>query len=256
MSDFHIIIPARLHSTRLPGKMLLDVAGKPLIQRVYERALRCQAASITIATDDEKIRSVAEAFGARTFMTSVDHPNGTSRLAEAAEILGLASQNIVLCMQGDEPLVPVKAIEAIVAAMHANPSASATTLATPIRDLHELSDPNAVKVVLDKQGFALYFSRSTIPFDRDSRVLSLNTSPAVYHRHLGLYVYRVATLKKYRDWLPSPLEVLESLEQLRLLWQGEKIHVTVIDEPLPAGVDTDIDLVRVSAHFFESQRVI
>jgi len=263
---FHIIIPARFASGRLPGKMLLEIAGKPLIQRVFERALHCGAESVTIATDDERIQEVARAFGANVCMTDIRHPNGTDRLSEAVEILNLPQDAIVVNIQGDEPLFPIEAIKTVAKGLFDNNAACMSTLCTPIRNHEEVLNPNCVKVVCDKQGFALYFSRAPIPYNRDSNRNS-NSNPIfelnfnanfeiesermkfIYYRHLGLYAYRVSTLKKYRSWERSPLECIESLEQLRILWHGEKIHVSCVDEPLPPGVDTKADLEHVCGIF-------
>lgn len=246
IKPFHIIIPARLNSSRLPGKMLLDLDGKPLIQQTYESALKCGAASVTIATDDTDIKNVAHSFGANVCMTSVDHLTGTDRLAEAAMILKLKEEDIVVNIQGDEPLVSIQAVHKLVIAMQDNKAACTATLCTPIRDKKHLLDPNIVKVVLDNQGFALYFSRASIPFDRagDNELLF---NP--YYRHLGLYAYRVHTLQQYVSWEPCPIELVERLEQLRILWQGEKIHVSIMEEILPPGVDTLADL-EVMREFF------
>lgn len=246
---FHIIIPARLNATRLPRKMLLDLKGKPLIQRTYERALLCGANSVTIATDDVEIEDVAKGFGAAVCMTNKDHPTGTDRLAETVQLLGLNPDDVVVNIQGDEPLIPPFAVHLAVRAMEEHPSACTTTLCTPIRDREYLQDPNVVKVVFDKFGFALYFSRSQIPYNmnaNNSNVAFDSTKEkdidALHYRHLGLYAYRVRTLQQYGSFESSPLEKLERLEQLRILWQGEKIHVSIIDDPLPPGVDTIADL--------------
>lgn len=241
--SFHIIIPARFASTRLPGKVLLDVAGKPLIQRVYESALQCGAKNIIIAVDDERVREVAKGFGAEVFMTAAHHTTGTDRLSEVAEKLQLPDEDMIVNLQGDQLLNSPAAIHAIVNAMQAYPTAAVTTLCTHIRQENELLDPNIVKVVLDKNGFALYFSRAPIPWDRDQAVFEFNKS--AYYQHVGLYAYRARTLKHYACWDPSPLEELEKLEQLRVLWQGARMHVSVMEEALPPGVDTEADLIKL-----------
>ncbi len=237
---FHIIIPARFKSERLPGKMLAMVAGKPLIQHVYERALLCNAASVVVATDDLKIQQAAVAFGAPVCMTAVSHSCGTDRLAEAVQILNLSNDDIVVNIQGDEPLMPPTAVGLAVKSMLENPEAAMATLCTPILQEREILDPNLPKVVLDRKGFALYFSRAPIPWDRTKFDVIKNQ----YYRHIGLYAYRVQTLKKYTVWERSPLEDIEMLEQLRVLWYGEKIHVSVVEEGLPPGIDTEADLAR------------
>lgn len=236
--DFHIIIPARFQSQRLPGKMLANVAGKSVIQHTYERAMLCGARSVTIATDHDEIERAAIAFGGSVCRTAVEHACGADRLSEAVWHLKLADNAIVVNLQGDEPLIPVEAVQVAVKAMIENPTAALTTLCTPVLTESELLNPNFPKVVLDKNGFALYFSRAPIPFDRAAFDVVKNA----YYRHIGLYVYRASALKQYHQWERSPLESIEMLEQLRVLWHGEKIHVSVIDKPLPFGIDTAEEL--------------
>lgn len=243
--NFHIIIPARFASERLPGKVLMDIAGKPLIQHVYERALLCGAKNVTIAVDDERVKKVVEAFGASVCMTKVEHSTGTDRLSEVVQKLCLSDDEIIVNIQGDEPLITPFAIKKTVKAMEDHQEAGVTTLCTLIRHSEEIVDPNMVKVVLDKDGFALYFSRAPIPWDRKAIDITKNR----YYRHVGLYAYRAKTLRKYNTWERSPLEDIEKLEQLRVLWHGEKIHVSVVEEPLPSGIDTEADLVRVRSAF-------
>lgn len=245
MTDFHIIIPARFASTRLPGKALLDMGGKPMIQRVYERALQCNATTVTIATDDERIEATAKAFGASVCMTKVSHQCGTERLAEAVQYLNIPDKAIVVNIQGDEPFIPSEAVSKVVIAMQQNPDAAMTTLCTPIKNIREVFDPHLPKVIFDKSGYALYFSRAPIPFNRAE--YSLAQYP--YYRHIGLYAYRASTLQRFTEWGISPLEAIESLEQLRILWNGEKIHVSVISETPPPGIDTEADLLHARALF-------
>ncbi len=240
--SFHIIIPARFASTRLPGKMLRDIAGKTLIQRVYERAIECGAESVVIATDDERIQKVAETFGATVCMTSKDHICGTDRLAEAVSSLKFDDDAIIVNIQGDEPLLPVSAVKRAVQGLIDNLKAKVSTLCTPLFDQKSILDPNIVKVVIDKEGYAHYFSRAPIPWDRENKALSMNHA---YFRHVGLYAYRANLLKQYQQWEPSPLEKMELLEQLRILWHNEKIHVSIIEENIPPGVDTESDLNQV-----------
>lgn len=241
-SNFHIIIPARYASERLPAKVLADLNAKPLIQHVYERALRCGAQSLTLAVDDARVARVAESFGANLCMTATHHPSGTDRLYEVVEKLQLSDAEIVINIQGDEPLVPPEAIWQLAKAMEEHPDAAMSTLCTPIHSKEDLFNANIVKLVLNQAGYALYFSRAPIPWDRGE--FDLNKNP-YYYRHIGLYAYRVSTLRKYHYWEPSPLEKIESLEQLRILWHGEKIHVSCVENPWPHGVDTPEDLLRL-----------
>ena len=249
--NYHIIIPARYHSSRLPGKVLREIQGKPLIQYVYERAELCGADSIIIATDDERVQRVAEGFGATVCMTETTHERGSDRLAEVVEKFKFRDEEWIVNLQGDEPLVPPEAVRKAVLAIEQNPTVAMTTLCTPIQESDELHDPNCVKVVFDKEGHALYFSRSLIPYDVLKNAISNEISKNTYFRHIGLYTYKVKTLKQYKQWGPSPLEISESLEQLRVLWQGEKIHVSVIQEGLPPGIDTEVDLMRFTRHLEE-----
>lgn len=254
LDKFHVIIPCRFASTRLPGKLLKDVVGKPLIQRVFEQANSYGAESVTIATDDERIKTIAENFGAKVCMTAIHHNSGTERIAEVVSMLNLDDDDIVVNLQGDEPLVPEGAIRHVVKGLLQNPAAKAATLCNKLQDTDILFDPNSVKVVLDKEGYALYFSRAPIPWDRDAQSnesQSKDSSLTACFHHVGLYAYRVSLLKQYMHWPKSPLEEIELLEQLRILWQGEKMHVSVIDEPVPPGVNTEADLERVVKLFEE-----
>ncbi len=253
MTPYHIIIPARYGSSRLPGKPLLDIAGKPMIQRVYEQACGSDAKSVTIATDDERIEAVATAFGAKVIMTSPSHESGTDRLQEVVSKLALNNQEIVVNVQGDEPLLPSELITQVATNL-ASSEAGISTLCEPIHDITTVFDPNAVKVVMDKVGYALYFSRASIPFSRatyGSDGAELPVSMAVY-RHVGMYGYRVGLLHDFVRWGPCELERTESLEQLRAMWNGVKIHVAVAEVSPPAGVDTAADLERVREIFNSS----
>ncbi|MGH7023904.1 MAG: 3-deoxy-manno-octulosonate cytidylyltransferase [Caulobacteraceae bacterium] len=238
MSAFAALIPARLASTRFPGKPLADLAGKPMVVRVCERARESGAAPVCVATDDEGIARAVRAHGFEARMTRADHASGTDRIAEAAVALGLADEVIVVNVQGDEPLIPPALIARVAQALAANPRASVATACHPIHDAAEFANPNVVKVVLAANGEALYFSRASIPFPRDGG------APAA-HRHIGLYAYRAAFLRRYARLAPSPLERAEQLEQLRVLWHGERIAVVVEPGPLPPGVDTPADLLAV-----------
>ncbi|WP_221798769.1 3-deoxy-manno-octulosonate cytidylyltransferase [Oceanobacter mangrovi] len=247
MSDYKIVIPARYASSRLPGKPLIELAGKPMIQHVYERACETGVAEIVIATDDERIQAAALAFGADVVMTSPDHENGTERIAEVARIKGWADDAVIVNLQGDEPLIPRSLIEKTASGLLENPVAGMSSICTPVRSDHDAFDTNVVKVVTDKQGFAMYFSRASIPWDRDGYKTNpgVITSRAPVYRHIGMYGYRVSFLKQYSEMEASPLELVESLEQLRALWNGIKIHMSVIDEPPGHGVDTPDDVARV-----------
>lgn len=234
---FHILIPARYGSTRFPGKALADLAGKPMVVRVCERAGRSAARSVTVATDDARIVEAVQAAGFRAVMTRADHATGTDRLAEASATLGFAPQDIVLNVQGDEPLVEPALLDEVAGLLARHPEASIATACHPIRDAAAFDNPNVVKVVLDARGFALYFSRAGIPYPRDERALA--------YRHVGLYAYRVDYLRRYATLSPAPAEKAEALEQLRALWHGFRIVVAVTAAESPPGVDTPQDLEAV-----------
>ncbi|MGF6591295.1 3-deoxy-manno-octulosonate cytidylyltransferase [Pseudomonas sp. 2835] len=244
---FTVVIPARLRSTRLPGKPLLPIAGKPMIQHVWEQARKSSANRVVIATDDAGIFKVCEAFGAEVLMTREDHDSGTDRLAEVAAKLGLAADAIVVNVQGDEPLIPPVIIDQVAANLAAHPEAGIATLAEPISDVEALFNPNAVKVVSDCNGLALTFSRAPLPWARDAFAQSREQMPqgVPYRRHIGMYAYRAGFLQDFVAWGPCWLEKTESLEQLRALWHGVRIHVADAIDPPPVGVDTPEDLERV-----------
>jgi 3-deoxy-manno-octulosonate cytidylyltransferase (CMP-KDO synthetase) len=249
MNPFHVIIPARYGSSRLPGKPLLAIGDEPMIAHVYRRAAECGAASVVVATDDPRIAEAAKAAGARVCMTRADHPSGTDRLAEVVGQLGLADDAIVVNLQGDEPLMPAVLLRQVAEDLAAHPDAAISTLCAPLEDLAQATDPNVVKVVRDQAGYALYFSRATVPWQRDAMA---SGDPAAielagYRRHLGIYAYRAGFLRRYSQWQPAPIEQAEALEQLRALWQGERIHVVEAVTAPPAGVDTEQDLERVRA---------
>lgn len=249
--SFSVVIPARYGSTRLPGKPLLDIAGKPMVQRVWEQACRSGAGEVLIATDDTRIQEAAERFGARVCMTSPDHPSGTDRLQEVAREAGWSEDHIVVNVQGDEPLIPPAVIDQVARNLEAQPLAGIATLCEVIRELQELVNPNAVKVVADVQGMALYFSRATIPWPREQFRQDSKQMPTEgeWSRHIGIYAYRTAFLHRYVTWPPSPLEQLEQLEQLRALYNGVGIHVARAVETVPGGVDTAEDLEAVRSLF-------
>jgi 3-deoxy-manno-octulosonate cytidylyltransferase (CMP-KDO synthetase) len=242
---FVVIIPARLASTRLPNKPLADLGGKPMVVRVAERAQQSGASRIIVATDHADIAAACAAHGVEACMTRADHPSGTDRIAEVAHLLGLAPDAVVVNLQGDEPLID-PALLAACAARISNDVPMATC-AHPLSDVADAFNPNVVKVVLDKLGRALYFSRATIPWHRDGFAATREQLPAGYVplRHIGLYAYSNAFLQRYPQLEPSPLESIEALEQLRVLWHGVPIAVHVTDEAPHAGVDTPADLERV-----------
>lgn len=245
--SFYVVIPARYASTRLPAKPLKMIAGKPMIQHVYERACQSGATQVIITTDDGRIREAAEAFGARVCMTSPNHNSGTDRLQEVASQLQLGDSEILVNVQGDEPLIPPEVIDQVARLLAANAQASVATLCEPIHEVADFDNPNIVKVVADQGGRALYFSRAPIPFPRDHRASGQPGLPVDLNarRHIGIYAYRVALLNRFVTWAQAPLEKLESLEQLRVLWQGEAIQVAEACAAVPGGVDTEEDLQRV-----------
>jgi 3-deoxy-manno-octulosonate cytidylyltransferase (CMP-KDO synthetase) len=233
---FSVIIPARYASTRFPGKPLADIGGKPMVVRVCERAVQSGAAGVYVASDDERIAAAVRAHGYRVIMTRADHASGTDRLAEAAGLLGLQDAEVVVNVQGDEPLIEPRLI-AQVASMLESSGASVSTACHEIHDTAALSNPNVVKVVMDAQGHALYFSRSPIPYPREPG--------GRWYRHAGIYGYRVGFLKAYSSLAPCALEKAEALEQLRVLWHGHRIAVAVSETGIPPGVDTPQDLEAV-----------
>lgn len=248
---FSVLIPARYASTRLPGKPLLSIGGKPMLQHVYERAVESGADRVVIATDDHRIEEAAGAFGAPVCRTGPEHRSGTERLAEAVERLGLEPDDIVVNLQGDEPLMPPSLLRQVAQNLAASDSAQMATLCTRIHEAGELFNPHAVKVVTDKSGYALYFSRAVIPWDRDAFSVTTEVLPeaAEHYRHLGIYAYRAGFLREYAAWPACDLERMESLEQLRVLWNGARIHVAEAVELPGPGVDTEADLQRVRERF-------
>ncbi len=236
--SFTIIIPARYASQRLAGKPLLDIAGKVMIQHTWERAKESDADRVVVATDDQRIADVVTGFGGEVVMTAEKHPSGTDRLQEVAMLLQLQEQDIVVNVQADEPLLPASAIHQVADNLVQNSEAGIATLCEIIQSQDEVEDPNSVKVVFDRQGMALYFSRSTIPHNA-------SVSARNCFRHIGLYAYRVAVLNQYVAWPPSELELAEKLEQLRALDNRVGIHVSISDSHIPPGVDTKKDLEAV-----------
>lgn len=247
--SFTVLIPARLASTRLPDKPLADLGGKPMVVRVAERAALSGAARVVVATDHPSIAAACERHGVAVAMTRADHPSGTDRIAEAAAALALPDDATVVNVQGDEPLIDPELIAATAALVGS--AAPMATAAHPLTDIDEVRNPNVVKVVLDRASRALYFSRATIPWHRDGFAREPDALPPGYAplRHIGLYAYTRAFLRTYPTLAPSPLEQIEALEQLRVLWHGFPIAVHVADHAPPGGVDTPEDLARVRRHF-------
>ncbi|MDH3672564.1 MAG: 3-deoxy-manno-octulosonate cytidylyltransferase [Gammaproteobacteria bacterium] len=239
-----VIIPARYASTRLPGKPLQDVHGQTLIQRVYNRAIASGATSTIIATDDVRIKEAAEAFGAQVCMTSTEHRSGTERIAEVIRVLGIDDNEVIVDLQGDEPLMPAALIAQVAETLAQHPNAVVATAMYPITDQASLYDPNVVKVVCDHEGFALFFSRAAIPNSMQSRANS--ASSCLGYRHIGLYAYEAGLVNHYVSLPPCRLEQVEALEQLRILWYGMRIAVCEASEAPGPGVDTpeDLQIVR------------
>jgi 3-deoxy-manno-octulosonate cytidylyltransferase (CMP-KDO synthetase) len=243
---FTVLIPARLKSTRLPDKPLADIHGAPMVVRVAQQAARSRAARVVVAGDDARIVEACRAHGVHALLTRVDHVSGSDRLAEACEHLGLDGAEIVVNVQGDEPLISTGMIDACAALLHARHDCVMSTVAHAIDDPAEYANPNVVKVVTDAAGRALYFSRASIPHWRDRPDAAALSAPPPL-RHVGLYAYRAAFLRRFPTLAHAPLEALESLEQLRVLWHGERIAVHVCEDRPGPGVDTPADLERVRA---------
>lgn len=249
--SYRIVIPARHASTRLPGKPLADIGGKPMVVRVIEAAMRSQAMSVCVAADDERVAGAVRDSGYEVVMTRADHPSGTDRIAEVAQVLGWNGDEIVVNVQGDEPLIDPALIDAVAFALETDADAAMATAAHPLRSVEEFFSPNVVKVVCDANGRAMYFSRAPIPWDRDgfaaTRTSLSNQLGA--QRHVGLYAYRVGFLLRYGSLAMSPLEQIEALEQLRALWHGHAIRVVASAHAPAPGVDTAEDLERVRCFF-------
>jgi 3-deoxy-manno-octulosonate cytidylyltransferase (CMP-KDO synthetase) len=257
---FHVVIPARYAASRLPGKPLLDIGGRPLIRWVWESARNTGAATVIVATDDDRVAQAARSFGADVELTSPEHASGTDRLAEVVRVRGLGADEIVVNLQGDEPLMPSDMLAEVASALIRHPLCGIATAAAPIGSLAEFVDPNCVKALVARDGTALYFSRAPVPWPRDHAITGLpgvvapgvaapGASPAgVFQdawRHIGIYAYRVKSLLEFAGWPPTPLESIEKLEQLRALEYGMRIHVLKRAAAPPAGVDTPEDLERV-----------
>ncbi len=248
---FTIVIPARFASTRLPGKPLLDIGGKPMVVRVAEQARRSGIARVVIATDHDGIAETSRVYGFEVIMTRADHATGTDRLAEVASALALPDDDIVVNVQGDEPLIEPDLIRAVAGLLQAKPGAAIATACHPITTVDEAFSANVVKVVLDRDGMALYFSRATIPHARDAFAGTARFAPAgvPLYRHIGLYAYRAGFLRRFPTLEAPAIERFEALEQLRALWHGYKIGVFVSEGAPASGVDTAEDLARVRALF-------
>ncbi len=247
--DYKVVIPARYGSLRLPGKPLLKIAGKPMIVHVCERALEAEAEQVVVATDDERIFQQVQGLGIDVVMTADSHQSGTERIQEVATKLNWSADQIVVNLQGDEPLIPALYIKKAALALADQQKAGIATLAAKISDVNEVFDSNAVKVVLDHHGYALYFSRAAVPWDRNQfgnqKVDSTLSTNGDYLRHIGLYAYTVAFLNDYVMMAPSAIEQIECLEQLRILYHGRSVFVEVVDSVPEAGVDDADDLQRV-----------
>ncbi|MEZ5477141.1 MAG: 3-deoxy-manno-octulosonate cytidylyltransferase [Thiolinea sp.] len=247
-----LVIPTRYASTRLPAKALRVLHGKTLVQHVHERAMAAQGfAAVVVATDDQRIREVCESFGAEVCMTVATHQSGSDRLAEVAEQYGWEDERIVVNLQGDEPLTPVTNLQQLADNLARHPEAMMATLATPLQDEAELHNPNCVKVVRDAAGLALYFSRSPLPFQRDTASEAALPVQDYALRHIGMYAYRAAFLRAFTRLQPCALEELEKLEQLRALYYGYRIHVDLAREIPGPGVDTAADLALVESLLLE-----
>jgi 3-deoxy-manno-octulosonate cytidylyltransferase (CMP-KDO synthetase) len=255
MMKFSVIIPARFQSQRLPGKPLIDIKGKPMIQWVYEQACKSEAGQVVVATDDQRILAVVEAFGGEACLTSKDHPSGTDRLQEVCSILSLPDDHVVVNVQGDEPLMPPAVINQVARNL-IDTGSDMATLSEEIDCTADLIDPNIVKVVANQKSVAMYFSRAPIPYPRDEFADQEKSLPSFVscQRHLGIYAYRVALLNRYVQWLPTALEKTEKLEQLRALWHGVDIHVAEALEKIPPGIDTERDLQRTLTMLDEQAR--
>jgi 3-deoxy-manno-octulosonate cytidylyltransferase (CMP-KDO synthetase) len=247
---YTVLIPARLASTRLPDKPLADIAGKPMVVRVADRAAQSHASRVVVAADDAGILDACRAHGVEAVLTRKDHPSGSDRLAEASRLLALAPDDVVVNVQGDEPLIAPALIDAVAALLEERPAASMSTAAHPIDAVADFLNPNVVKAVLDAAGMALYFSRAPIPWWRDGFAGGITQLPSPAPlRHIGIYGYRVAFLQQFPALAQAPVEVCEALEQLRALWHGHRIAVHVTDEAPGPGVDTAADLERVRRLF-------
>ena len=253
--SFVVVIPARFESSRLPGKVLADIHGKPMIQWVVEKAKLSGAKQVIVATDNDQVAAVVAGFGGEVCKTRANHQSGTERLAEVMDLYNFADDEVIVNVQGDEPFIPPENIAQVANNLsnqnHQLTQARMATLSIKISSVEDVFNPNAVKVLCDKNGYALYFSRATIPYDRNRFLNKENITDIgnFYLRHVGIYAYRASFIKDYVNWPASELEHIEALEQLRVLWHGEKIHVGVANTHVPVeGVDTPEDLEKARAY--------
>lgn len=255
MTPFHVVIPARHASTRLPGKPLLPIAGRPMVVRVADCAAQSGAQQIWIATDHQAIAASVHEFGYKACMTSASHNSGTDRIAEVVVQRGWPDDTIVVNVQGDEPLIPPALISSVAAHLHEHPECAIATACHPIHDRESMQNPNIVKTVLDKQGHALYFSRAPIPWPRDAFAAGAGLpSDLPVLRHIGIYAYRAGFLKSFGRLAPAAIELFEALEQLRALYHGFRIGVVITEQAPPSGVDTEHDLLQIRKIFEETSQ--
>lgn len=249
--EFRVMIPARYDSARMPGKVLMDIGGKPILQHVYERAMESGADSVVIATDHQKIAKVAQSFGAKVCMTSAEHQSGTERIAEAALALDYAPEEIVVNVQGDQPFVLPQAIRQVAEDLDKHDNVKVSSICERITHGEDLFNPSIVKVVLNWRNYAMYFSRAPIPWDiehfkeKNKEKVPPNEQ---HYKHIGLYAYRVNFLQEYMEWPACPLEKIESLEQLRILWNGIRMHMVVTKDRMPPEVNTPDDLEKAGEY--------
>lgn len=248
---FRIVIPARFASSRLPGKILADIVGKPMVQHVYEKARQTSAKSVVIATEHPDVIALAKKIGADVCLTAPSHPSGTDRVAEVTHLLNYDLDEIVVNVQGDQPFVPPENIEQVAKNLWQRPQVDIATICERIHEHSRLHNPSVAKVVIDAQGHALYFSRSLVPWSQETQI---NLLQQEYYQHVGLYAYRVETLQQFVNWPACPLEQMESLEQLRALWYGQKIHVDLALKPCPPEVNTPDDLQLAQQFYASSTR--
>ena len=254
--DFHIIIPARFHSSRLPGKVLADIGGKPMLQHVYDQAEKSGATSVVIATDHEDVKKVAEKFGATVCMTHEGHSTGTERVAEAVNLLEYEDDDIIIGLQADEPFIAGSVVRQMAQDLADHENVKVTSICQLIDNVDDLFNPHITKVILNWRGYAVYFSRAPIPWERDEFTLGGERPKKLrgkHYRHIGIYAYRAGFLPQYCEMEPSDAEQMESLEQLRILWNGGRIHMTVVKEAIPSGIDTEDDLIRARQFYAEER---
>lgn len=252
--DFHVIIPARYDSSRLPGKVLADIDGKPMIQHVFERSVASGALSVVVATDDQRIAKVAENFGAKICMTAAHHQSSTERLAEAAVLLDFEDEDVLVNVQSDEPLISPRVIRQLANDLIEKEHIKVSTLCQPIQSPEDLFNSDIVKMVMNHRNYAMYFSRAAIPWDREkfTETGQLSQYRPKHWQHIGIFAYRVNFLQEYIEWPSCPLEEMEALEQLRILWNGVRVHVLVSEEKIMHGVKTEADLEKIRKYVKEN----